>query len=431
MANLLCLVWSILDMKKKDKEARRMRRRSSANVFVAGSIRNSRVAPVSGRRHVPSRPFKICQQVAEWPQEKSSKQKWQSSIIIRTSTNLIVASLDILMLCCSLLSLAAESLPSSSTAPASPVIVWSQPLSVVGSEWRPIVATPVDGSSLMRRSSSSNLINTTEAEPILTHIDYLPIPDLLVDTQRQVPLNQTIPLLGSDQAAAESSPRRRGGRVRSEEPEILLDEQSIQKVIPARKGKKPMEDESPPPGQFDDDENESVREGGPGERRFVAPTRARQSVARTGNQGDTSVDITLVQSAAKRPPVYMSAPKHISELSEMNKRASAVAQAEHSKKTSDLNTAAGHYKSERKKGKKKKKKVKRKVYKVKKYKKKKKLKKKKKKVTIVVKKKKKKKVKKSKPVYHHHHHHYEPKHQHHGGGGGHHHHHHDHGKYYE
>lgn len=428
-------------MKEKDKETGRFYRRPNGNGFVAGG---SNVASAISNRHVPSIELKICQQVAgQQERVKKKKQKWRTSVKTQIPLSL-VASLALLSLSSLRLLRTAEAPQSGapvSSELAPQALLWSQPLNADGSEWKPVVAPLIGyGDLLTRRSGPSNSINMTEQvrEHIATELVYLPTTDLLTDTQRQVSLNESIPIVGTDQVVAESSPGMRGGRVRSEEPEILPEEQSIEKVIPVKRGKKLMEK---PPRQFDEDDSEPVEQSGPGERRRVVPTRPRQPVAQTGNQGDTSLDITLVQSAAKRPPVYMSAPKHISELSGMNKRASggkssAVAQVENSKKSDDLNTAAGHYKSKRKKGKKKKKK---KIYKVTKYKKKRKSKKKKKKkkVVVVVKKKKKKvkkkKVKKSKPVYHHHHH-YEPKHEHYGGGGGgdhHHHHHHDHGKYYE
>lgn len=156
-----------------------------------------------------------------------------------------------------------------------------------------------------------------------------------------------------------------------------------------------------------------------------------------------NMDIRLVQSAAKRPPVYMSAPKQISELGEMG-RQSASAAASKSKseahpsqgdsmmrKSGDLRAAAGHgYKSSsykkvkkyKKHGKKKKKK--KKVVKVKEVKKVKKVKKKKVKKIVKVKRVKKVKKKKKGPQQHNAHHHYSGGG---GGGGG----HHDMGKYYE
>jgi len=96
-------------------------------------------------------------------------------------------------------------------------------------------------------------------------------------------------------------------------------------------------------------------------------------------------DITLAQSAAgKRPPVYKSAPKQISGLSEIMHTKKEKAEIEQNrspmKKVGDLHTAAGHYKSNTKKSMKKKKKHVKSYYHHKQYKKKRKVKKTKKKV---------------------------------------------------
>lgn len=220
------------------------------------------------------------------------------------------------------------------------------------------------------------------------------------------------------------------GPLMSKTDELLSSQQSAAEAALGDVEPSVQQDFLAPPHASSNDESEGENES--------AAQNELASVEAASGERQRDLDIALVQSAAKRPPVYMSAPKQISDPAEIHKHlgpsgSSAVEQAPKQRRDgdSDLHTAAGHEASYKRKKKKKKKK---KVYVVKKKSKKKKKNKSYKYVFSVKKKKpkkKKRKVKKVVKVYKvkkvkKHHAHGSGHHAGYGGGG-----HQEHGKYYE